>query len=263
MSEASVKTDPQATKSVYTRATIVGLLLLPLPPLLLLIINIIEDLDDFMPILIPAIVLPLIVAGLVWRYGRWALIAAVIVGILAGAASGHTLDYGLSNPDSFFDFVPGILLIAGSLLTVVGGIVAFIQRRRASPRAVATRAERGVLGLIVAVVLVFSVLSVVLTITGGESVAAEDRVGAIELGMSKIRFVPDQLDMQAGLVSRLVIDNGDLLIHTFTIDQLDIDHVVGPDTEVLIELPSLDPGTYIYTCEVHGHEDMKGTLTVR
>ena len=38
---------------------------------------------------------------------------------------------------------------------------------------------------------------------------------------------------------------------------------MGGRSEKLIELPSIPAGTYEYTCEVPGHEDMKGSLVVR
>jgi plastocyanin len=37
--------------------------------------------------------------------------------------------------------------------------------------------------------------------------------------------------------------------------------VVG-GSEKLIELRAAAAGTYLYTCEIAGHEDMKGTLEV-
>ena len=65
------------------------------------------------------------------------------------------------------------------------------------------------------------------------------------------------------------MDNDDLIIHTFTVQtldieitKLDIDITVGPKSETLVELPPLEPGDYPYTCEVPGHEEMKGTLVV-
>lgn len=61
----------------------------------------------------------------------------------------------------------------------------------------------------------------------------------------------------------MVIENDDLLVHTFTIKEMDIDIVVGPKSEVLVALPPSGPGTFEYTCEVPGHEDMKGTLVVK
>ena len=59
-----------------------------------------------------------------------------------------------------------------------------------------------------------------------------------------------------------MVENEDLIIHTFTIEDLDIDVTVGPRSETLVELPAMEPGVYKYTCEVPGHEEMKGTLQV-
>ena len=45
-------------------------------------------------------------------------------------------------------------------------------------------------------------------------------------------------------------------------EDLDIEYVLGSRSEKLVELPQILAGTYKYTCEVPGHEDMEGTLMV-
>ncbi|MCH7479304.1 MAG: hypothetical protein IIA14_14540, partial [SAR324 cluster bacterium] len=71
------------------------------------------------------IVLAVIVAGLMWRFGRWALVVAAVWGFL-NLWWGWLLVLSLSYPNSFFDFVLPLLLTVGALLAVVGAIVAFV-----------------------------------------------------------------------------------------------------------------------------------------
>ena len=172
------------------------------------------------------------------------------------------MDYGLESPDSFFDFVPSITAIAGFLMAFIGGIVAFVQQRRGTARTVATGVERGTFGSVMAALVVLTIMSVILTPLGRETLSAEERAGGILVLMKNVRFEPDRLFATTGSSLRLVVDNDNLVIHTFTIEDLDIDVTVGPKSEALVELPALRPGEYKITCGVPGHEEMKGTLVV-
>ena len=69
--------------------------------------------------------------------------------------------------------------------------------------------------------------------------------------------------MPAGVVLQVVLENQDILVHTFTIKDLEIDHTIGPDSQIPIKLGSPEPGEYKLTCEVPGHESMKGILVVK
>ena len=262
MAEVDQETGASHARPVYTKVAIAGLLLLALPPLLGIIGYAIASSIALLTATILAFVVILIVAGVVWQYGsrRWALIVAVIFAVLGLLANLHVVPYGLSNPDSFFDFAPAVILIAGFLLAFVGGIVALVQRGRTDPRTAATGAEMGTFGIIAVALVALAIVSGILTATGGSSVSAEDRAGAIELVMKNVRFEPDRLEIPSAEAVRLVIKNDDLLVHTFTVDELGIDTAMGPGSEILIDLPRIVSGALIYTCEVPGHEDMKGTL---
>ena len=260
-SEAGPEGDSQIAVPVYTRVTISGLALLAVAHLLLAT-------TGWLFFAIVGLILSLLAAGLVWKYGRWALIVAVVLALLSAAVSSHVMDYGLESPDSFFDFVPSITAIAGFLMAFIGGIVAFVQQRRGSARTVATGVERGTFGSVMAALVVLTIMSVILTPLGRESLSAEERAGGTLVLMKNVRFErnvrfePDRLFATTGSSLRLVVDNDDLVIHTFTIKDLDIDVTVGPKSETLVELPALRPGEYKITCEVPGHEEMKGTLVV-
>ena len=236
-SEAGPEGDSPATVPVYARVTITGLALLAVAHLLLTIVNAAESSTGFLVIGIVALILSLLAAGLVWKYGRRALIVAVILGLLSAAASSHVLDFGLQSPDSFFDFIPAITTIAGFLMALIGGIVAIVQQHRGTARTVATGVEQGTFGFVVAAPVVLTIMSVILTPLGRATLSAEERAGSTPILMKNVRFEPDRLSAIAGSSLRLVVDNDDLIIHTFTIEDLDIDVTVGPKSETLVELP--------------------------
>jgi plastocyanin len=64
------------------------------------------------------------------------------------------------------------------------------------------------------------------------------------------------------------VRNDDPFLHTFTVDDLDIDEAMSPGSEELIEIPS-EPGTYVVYCRPHtsdpddpSSDDMTATLTI-
>jgi plastocyanin len=77
-----------------------------------------------------------------------------------------------------------------------------------------------------------------------------------------IEFKPDQLTSPAGDIG-IFIGNDDLVRHNFSIDELDVDEELPSKAYVRIALDDVEPGTYTYYCNIEGHEDMKGTLTVQ
>ena len=70
------------------------------------------------------------------------------------------------------------------------------------------------------------------------------------------------LNAKAGETLRLVLKNDDFFIHTFTIDELDVDVTIGPRGEKILKLTPANKGTFEYRCTIPGHESMEGTLTV-
>ena len=49
--------------------------------------------------------------------------------------------------------------------------------------------------------------------------------------------------------------------HTFVIEALDVKEELSPNVGARVEF-SAEPGEYEFNCDVPGHDDMKGTLTV-
>ncbi len=251
------------SRPIYARVAIVGFLLVGLASVLILIPGIIDENEALWATGLLGVMVSLAFAGVLLKIRGWTLIVSAILGLGALVIySGHIFDYGLSNPDSFFDFVPGLLALFGSLMALGGSIAAYIHGRRPSPRTHALGVEVGAFWAIGLILLAGTVASGVLTVSSRSTVSAEEALGAIVLDMDKIQFEPDSLEIPAERGVRLLLNNKDLVYHTFSIKGLDINHGVVGRNERLIQLPALRPGTYEYTCEVPGHEDMKGTLIV-
>ena len=209
------------------------------------------------------VVLSVIFAGLMWRFGSWALVLAALWGFLNLLLwGGILLGISLSYPNSFFDFVLPLLLTVGALLALVGAIVAFVQQRRGTVRTVSTRAERRTFGAIVVALLALVILSGTLHIVGLTSVSTEAELGAMLVEMRNSYLAPDRLEISLGEEARIVVKNKDFFVHTFEIDELGVKHTVLPFSELLIELRPTNTGEFTYESKAPMTGDMKGTLVV-
>jgi plastocyanin len=211
-----------------------------------------------------AFVVTSLLAGLVLRFGPRAMIPVAILALVVWFfIQGYNSYYELLHPESFFDFVPSMIGLVGALIVLASGIMALRQTRAHALRYDSLPVERAVAGAVVVGLAALAVIAGALTISGRSTVSAEEKVGALPLRMHKTEFEPEQIDAAAGEAPRIVVTNDDAFLHTFTMDDFDIDVTVGPGSEKLVELPSLDAGSYTYQCEVAGHESMKGALEVR
>ena len=250
-------------RPVYTRVSVVGLLFFGLV-LLFLAVLAAKDGDSKNLAFTLALAVPsLVVAGLVWRFGKWMLLVAAVWALALLLLDAFFLIPAFSNVNSFFDFGVAVAFLAGLLTAIVGGAVSFLQQRRGTARTVATRPERVAFSAVAAVVVGLMAMSGILQITGRTSVGADAKAGATPVIMKNTEFLPTQLSIPAGRPAIVVVKNGDLNVHTFTIEDLRVDHKLLGGSELLVELPSASAGTYEYHCTVPGHESMKGTLIVK
>jgi len=253
---------------LYTRVAITGLLLIALVSFGFIIITLIDILAlnagevSTLVSFVIAIVLSVIFAGLVWRFGRWALVLAALWGVPNLLLWGSLLFHPLRYLNSFFDFVLPLLLTVGAFLAVVGAIVAFVQQRRGTARTAATRPERRTFGAIAVVVLGLVILSGTLHITGLTSVSIEAEAGATVVEMKNSYLAPDRLEIPVGETTRIVVKNNDFFVHTFEIDELGVKHTILPFSELLIELRPTNTGEFTFQSEAPMTGDMEGTLVV-
>ena len=238
---------------LYTRIAVLGLLLFALGIVLHMVLSFIQGATDDLAFFAVFVVSALVVAGLAWRLGTWALAVAAAFALINLGVHGQFLLYPLRHPSSAFDF---------SLSLLVAAAVAFAQQRRGIAPTTVSTAERSVLGVAAAVLVGLFLLSGVLALTGRTTVSMEARARAIEVDMRKIRFEPDRVEIESGNSVKLVVKNSDFTLHTFTLEALGIDREILPRSEIVIEIPPTAAGTYRLTCEVPGHEDMKGIFVV-
>ena len=258
-----VETTPGAigwkSHPLYTRVAIAGLLFFALVSLVFAFLS--QGEASTVGVFIIAMVLSVILAGLMWRFGKWALVAGAIWGFL-NLWWAWLLIIALSYPNSFFDFVMPLLLTASALFAGVGATVTLVQRRRGATRTAATRAERRTFGVIVIVLLGLVILSGVLHIVGRTTVSAGAKSGAIVVEMKNSYLMPERLELRAGETTRILVKNNDFFIHTFEIDELGVDYTVLPFGEVLIDLRPTNTGEFTFRSEANMTGDMEGTLVV-
>jgi plastocyanin len=261
--------DPAAQREAqprWTRLATLGLVLAAIAPLLLLLAGTLWGLDSEgvpLPFFFITAAIALIGAFLVSRFGTWGKVAGIVASVLLGSVLSFTA-FGLFTPNSFFDFVPGLLAIPGVLIAIVSCVAAIRASRRGDrPTAVTGGEQRGI-RIVLGVVIALVAISGVLTFTGKSSVDEADADTTVTLS----DFEYDKEDYQIEAGSQVLVRNNDPFLHTFTIEALDIDETLSPGSEVLVEIPS-DPGDYIVFCQPHtsdpddpSDDDMAATMTV-
>lgn len=207
--------------------------------------------------LFAGIIPPLVVFAVVWLGGiAWlaraqkgpAILFLVAFVAFIALSAPFTIP-SLAVPASAGDFI----LNVGGLLAALAGIVAAIMvLRRAAPSGAARS-----LGLAaVAIFVVATAGSLFAASTYDDAVLQE---GDLELVAKDIEFQQTTLEAGGGQVS-VFVDNQDATLHTFTIDELDVDLDVPASKSARVTFDA-EPGTYEFYCVPH-REDMEGTLTV-
>ena len=193
----------------------------------------------------------LLVAGLVWRFGRWALILAAVLALALLGLVGPFSLFSLGHPESARDFIPIMLALAGALLGLVGSVVAIVQWRRGTARASGTRTERLALGVTLGAVAGAVVLSTILTLVGNPAVSAEARASATSMVIRNFTYTPILMQVKSGETVRLVLKNDDPTLHTFTLPRAGVDVSVPPGGERIVEFKAPSSGEYQWYCIPH------------
>jgi plastocyanin len=220
------------------------------------------DTEDLTFFFIPS-VLGLLGIFLVRRRSRVAKAFSIVIAIAIGFLLFWTA-FGLALPSSFFDFVPGTLVLPGALLAIGGTISALRSQSRGRASGAG---ERRAAYAIVTAIGVLGGLSAVLTVTGRDTVPdAVAEQADVVVNLEDFEFDEGSYDVPAG--GTVLVKNDDPFAHTFTVDALDLDVDMGPGDEKIVEIPD-DPGTYVLYCEPHtsdpddpSDDDMASELTV-
>lgn len=246
-------TTSDAGRPVYTRVAAVGLALVAAAPALMLSLGLLAGMEvgEELPFFGTLIVVPLVVAGLVWRFGTW----AKALGIVAAAGAAFMMFwavFGLSYPGSLGDFLPGVLLPLGAILAIGGGIAAIVQKRRGRLADAATPAEKRVVGAALGIVALALVGSLVTGWVQGGSVGGAD--AALTATMKNFEFAEGTYEVAAGQTTAIRVRNDDAFTHTFTVPELGIDETVLPGKETVVEIDA-PAGTYTLFCKPHSNPD--------
>ena len=127
--------DPTANdatvKARWTRLATLGLVMVGLAAFLMIAASLIWGVDvaDDLPFFLSLVIVPWVAAFLVWRFGTWAKVVGIVVGLASIGAMFWTA-FGLAVPASFFDFVPGLLVVPGALIAIVASIRWIVANRR-------------------------------------------------------------------------------------------------------------------------------------
>lgn len=200
---------------------------------------------------------PLVIFGVIWIGSLWWLgrstkgpaILLLVSFVAFLVLSAPFVVPTLTVPASAGDFI----LNVASILAALTGIVASIALLRGlGPSGAPLSIARAAAGLFV-VAAIFSVFS---TVTYDDATRQE---GDIELVAKDVEFVPTSLESDGGEISVFVENQGSTL-HTFTIDDLDVDLDVPASKSARVTFDA-EPGTYEFYCVPH-EGDMEGTLTV-
>ena len=180
---------------------------------------------------------------------RWVAIGFAAFALLAVVGNIPGLVDELSNPESAPAFVLTLLSFLGAVLAVVSGTAAFFAWSPEPARMIAIGAT--------GVFVVGAVISVAMfATTDSDAALASD----VEVVAEKVLWEPEAVVMTAG-ASGVWVDNKDGIRHTFTIEELGIDLEIPALKAKRVDIAGA-PGTYEITCEVPGHENMTGTLTI-
>lgn len=202
---------------------------------------------------------PLIVFALLWLIGAFlvarrpkaAAILLLITFVLFVALSAPFILPTLTVPASAGDFILNIASVVPAILGIVAAI-AVLRRRDVAPSR--TPRTLGVAGL--AVIVLAAAVGVIAMVTY-EGAAAEE--GDITLVTEGIEFDQESLQAAGGTVA-VHVDNKDQTLHTFTIDELDVNLTIPARSTARVEFDA-EPGSYTFYCVPH-EADMEGTLQV-
>ena len=216
-------------------------------------IVIIALINVFAGIIPPLIVFAVIfLGGVIWlgRSTKGPAILLLVAFIAHLLLSAPFVIPTLAVPASAGDFILNI----GSLVATIVGMVAAIAvlRGRLETAPVARSLAMGTLGIFV----LSAIASVVATATYDDAVAQS---GDISLVTQDIEFTDESLEATSGEVS-VFVDNKDNTLHTFTIDDLDLNLNIPAGKSARVTF-NAEPGTYEFYCVPH-KEDMEGTLVV-
>lgn len=231
----------------WTRLAALGLLLAGMAPAVILAAILIWGMDaqEDLIFLVSAMVIPFVGALLVWRFGAWTRFVAILATLLTAMVMFWTA-FGLAQPASFFDFVPGILLTLGTLIAIGASIAALIAGKRGRMTTAPEGGERLGITIALGLVVVAAVVSGALNLTTRSSADAGEAETTVTL--KGFQYGEPGYVVPGG--TKVFVSNDDPFVHTFTVEELGIDESLLGAGSKLIDIPA-EPGTYVLYCRIH------------
>lgn len=191
----------------------------------------------------------LTVVGLVVLRRSWkaGVVILGVVSLVLVLASAPFATPNLAHPESPLSFTHAVIGMGGGLLAVVAAVGAW---RTASPVG-ARRVGMVALGLL-AITVVSAGVAALLTATDSH------QAGDVLVPVRDVTF-PDEVRVASG--DHVLVENTDLVRHTFTVEGTDLSVELPERTNVRVGV-DLPAGTYRIICAIPGHESMTTSLVV-
>jgi hypothetical protein len=223
--------------------------------LVLIVVMIVQG--QLIPPILAFVVLAAAGVGLLRVRERAGVIMLAVISVLFLALNFPFIVPSLSVPESSVDFLASALTVLGLVAMVVSSI-ALVRRRRG-----------GAMGFVGAISALALVAVAVATVAKVAYDAAEARPGDIKMVLQDIEFRPSTISLptsrgptppNASHEVSVFLDNKDTVLHTFTIEELDVDVNVPGNGSARVTFDA-EPGEYEFFCVPH-KPDMQGTLEV-
>jgi Cupredoxin-like domain len=216
---------------------------------------------------ITAIVACFGLVSVVWSGARrraWAWLVIAIPALFILVMNATYLAYDIARPTITETFLRSMLVLAGGLAIILGGVTAFFEVRRGRP--IWTRSGRAgalsMTGVGIALGAAATALLVGLVPTGGPGGTKTPTVTGV-ITIEDLAFIGSP-QMKNDEVLGLIITNPEDVPHSFDIDSLDIHVQVSPETTTAVVVQPTGPGNLEFYCSVHTHRDrgMVGAISV-
>jgi plastocyanin len=204
---------------------------------------------------------------LLTREGRARTVGVVLGGVGAALFLLGNLPFvidDLQHPDSFIGFLTSGAGSVGAVVGLVAMLGTLLHWGDAPVRPLGI-----VAGALVAVVAVIGVVATIGATSDdrqpGDVVLVAKDADYVTPGSNRNGDVkaadPAKITVDAGS-GAVFVKNEDLFRHTFTIEALHIDEELPASKSIRVPIDA-PPRDYPFKCSVEGHDDMRGTLTVR
>jgi uncharacterized cupredoxin-like copper-binding protein len=200
-----------------------------------------------------AMVAGLVALGFGHRRVAALLIAAADVVFLVWASP--YLLRAVTTPVSSLEYVAAAIFLIIAVASLIGARLIWSEGSGTLQASAST--------MPLAVAAGMSIVALAVTFAGVTRLLTEDIAPTpsdFVLQAEELWYSTSEITLRAGELD-LMVDNADLGMHSFVIDDLDVVTVVpgGVARRVVFSAPV---GTYTYYCNLPGHDTMRGTLTV-